>query len=605
MKKCQTCGKLYIGTERFCSIDGTKLAETELSEPRDPMLGLVVNNRYRIVEQLGEGGMSIVYRATQDALARDVAIKFLKTELAKRVGSVERFIVEARASSKVDHPNIVSVFDFGRDPDGRYYMVMEYVEGVQLIKHIRETGAFDQLRVINILQQLLSAVGAAHAAGVVHRDLKPENVICMNGPGAGERVKVLDFGLAKFLGNELKGGRLTRQGVILGTPFYMSPEQARGEPVDSRSDLYSLGVMSYEMLTGSVPFLGTSAAVILDHHIQTSPMPPSILRPDLAIHPDLELLVLTLLSKLPGLRYQTAEATLQAVAAVQKRLREAPIEPEEVLKRTRPMFERQTPYTVDNGATRLRRSSGRLGPRSLTPTTIWEAPGLLDDSSRLARLWDERIRAVADRLWGDGAWPSWVTEASDSIRSLEETIRAHEVAIATLRGEIETIEARTREAEAALRFKRLDLVSRQCLLREALAGAAAAEEPESRETLDFAEDDDTVGATLRDLEEMQKAYEELDLEINEIDQQARALAGQRRGAMEERHRGIRTNLRHVWDTRQRQVPICASLVNRVNDVAAGRPDLVEAVTALAEVAGAIQVYQAVLKAVRESSSMST
>ena len=585
VRRCPTCGRSYAGRERYCSIDGSPLlTSTPPAAGRggrdDPLLGNLIADRYRIVARLGEGGTSIVYLASREAVGDRVAIKFLKEDLTKRVGSVERFIIEARASSRIDHPHIVSVFDFGRDDEGHYYLVMEYVEGRSLIKHIKACRGFLQERAVEILRQLLMAVGAAHAEGIVHRDLKPENVICAKGRTGGDFVKVLDFGLAKFVGDGA-GVSLTRHGVILGTPYYISPEQARAEKVDNRTDLYSVGVMAYEMLTGRVPFRGSNAVTVINRHISSEPKPFAMVRPDLEIHPELEQLVLSLLAKSPSGRFQTAEETLEALARVREKLaweggRKTPIEVTQTIEAT----------PTSSAVARQ------------TATTIWEAPGLLEDSSRLARLWDERMTAVADRFWGAGQWPQQVVESTAHIEALEARIGAHERTIATHYARIEAIENDVREREAAIRFERLDLVAYRCVIHEAISGGVELGDAdgltERLEQLGLSQDE----LLAQDPDRFFAVADELDQAIDVLDRRARKAIEARRGQVAEHQRAIHTEINRVWKLRQQAIPYCARLVGILQATAANRRELTIDVTAVAEVAGAIQIYQSVLMSVR-------
>lgn len=604
--KCRTCGKVYRGGEKFCSVDGTPLEEpaerpkrsatlrlpsedVDLDVVYDALVGRVINNRYRITEKLGEGGTSVVYLALRESINEPVAIKFLKDELAKRVGSVERFIVEARASSRVDHPNIVSVFDFGRTGD-RYYLVMEYVSGRSLIRCIKDSRGFAQERVVVILQQLLEAVSAAHAKNIIHRDLKPENVILTTERGNVDYIKVLDFGLAKFTGSVEEAKRLTRHGVILGTPYYMSPEQARCEKVDYRTDLYSIGVMAYEMLTGFVPFRGGSPVEVLNRHILKKPKPPSIARPDVKILPELEQLILKLLSKSPERRFQSAEETLLVLAEIEQSLKRAPVEQDEVMKRARNIGER--------GQVERRRASTPPPPRP-TATTIWEAPGLLEDSSRLVRLWDERISEVSNMIWGRERWPQEVIASTESIRALEREIEKKERKITPIREEIEGVERRAREQEAMLRFERLDLVARQCVVQEVMGGGVELsniQELATRATLLGMNDLIATGTT--DHETIQSLHDELDRLINEIDSKARRLRRKTKRAIATRQRLVHNLVNEIRELRRQQVPKCNELLARINQETRGRTDLASAVTAVAEVAGALQIFQSLLGALK-------
>jgi serine/threonine-protein kinase len=257
--------------------------------------GAVVDGRYRIRERIGSGGMADVYLADDQHLGREVAIKVLHRRFARDQQFVERFKREARAAAGLQHPNVVNVFDRG-EHDGTYYIAMENLPGRSLRDVVREEAPLDQLRAIDLGVQILQAAGFAHRHGVVHRDFKPHNVIV----GADGRLKVTDFGIARAGASEM-----TETGSIMGTAQYLSPEQAQGQHVDFASDLYSIGVMLYELLTGQVPFAGDSAVAIALKHVSDVPVPIGQLRPD--VHPALEAAVMRALAKDPAHRWRSAE----------------------------------------------------------------------------------------------------------------------------------------------------------------------------------------------------------------------------------------------------------------------------------------------------------
>jgi serine/threonine protein kinase len=283
-------------------------------QPQDEysrLVGTTLDGRYFVEQKLGEGGMGVVFAARHAVIERPLAIKVLKREVMRDTGTIQRFVREAKAASRIGHPNIVDVTDFGTTPDGMTYSVMEFVDGDTLGLAMRKAGPFPPARAIKIAAQIARALGAAHDKGVVHRDLKPENVFLANREGRVDFVKIVDFGIAKVLStpeaptNPLEP-RLTRAGSVFGTPEYMAPEQAAGRnDTDGRVDIYALGVLLYEMITGRVPLRGDStvrtlAMVMLDH-----PEPPSKVRPDLAIPPELEATIMQALAKKREQRFQT------------------------------------------------------------------------------------------------------------------------------------------------------------------------------------------------------------------------------------------------------------------------------------------------------------
>jgi eukaryotic-like serine/threonine-protein kinase len=253
VRQCPTCGQRFSPDSAFCPFDGDKLKAGALDPARDPLVGREIDGRYHVVALLGEGGMGQVYEVRHTSLDRGFAMKVLRRELARDPELSDRFIDEAKGTASIRHPNIVQITDFGRLDDGLPYFVMELLRGQTLGHVIKAGGPIPAGAAVRILEQIASALGAAHAAGIVHRDLKPENVFLVGGMTGGRAsgdVRVVDFGAAKIVGSS----RVTRQGIVFGTPHYMSPEQASGQPVDHRADIYALGVIMYEMFTGRVPF---------------------------------------------------------------------------------------------------------------------------------------------------------------------------------------------------------------------------------------------------------------------------------------------------------------------------------------------------------------
>jgi eukaryotic-like serine/threonine-protein kinase len=262
---------------------------------QDTLIGTLFDGRYRVIRRLGSGGMANVYLAEDEELGRRVAIKVLDEKHANDEQFVERFRREAKNAASLSHPNIVSIYDRG-EAEGTYYIAMEYIEGRTLKDLIVARGPLPVERVVSYARQILGAVRFAHRKGIVHRDIKPHNVLV----DTDGRLKVTDFGIARA-----GASQMTEAGSIIGTAQYLSPEQARGASVDQRSDLYSVGVVLNEMLTGSVPFTGDTPVEIAMKHISAVPQPPSATRPD--VPEDLDLVVLRALAKDPRERFQTAE----------------------------------------------------------------------------------------------------------------------------------------------------------------------------------------------------------------------------------------------------------------------------------------------------------
>jgi serine/threonine protein kinase len=274
-------------------------------------IGDIVAGKYRLLAMIGEGGMGVVYLAEHSLIEKRVALKVLRSEYSTKPDLVSRFQQEAISASRIKHPNVLDVFDFGQLEDGSFFLAMEYLTGRDLAAELTETGSVAADRAVRIALQMCRALAAAHARGVVHRDLKPENVFLHVTEEGDEIVKIVDFGIAQLKGKEEKTEgterrrRLTRTGMIFGTPEYMSPEQAKGSAVDLRSDIYALGVIIYEMITGAVPFTGTTFMAVLTAHM-TQPVPPiRAIAPDVEISKELEQAILRNLEKDPAKRFQS------------------------------------------------------------------------------------------------------------------------------------------------------------------------------------------------------------------------------------------------------------------------------------------------------------
>lgn len=313
MKQCPACRRELDDHLLFCPFDGQPLGG------RDSVRGYVgalLDDKYRLEEKIGEGGTGEVYRATHIHMDSTVAVKILHASLASDQTMLERFRREARAAAQIRHANAVAVTDFGVTRDtGIAYLVMEFLEGEDLRERINRRRRLEYDDVLNILDQTCAAVHTAHTKGIIHRDLKPDNIWILKAEQGVERVKVLDFGIAK-LKSYAGATNLTEKGLIIGTPNYMSPEQCRGEQLDPRSDIYSLGVIVYEMLTGDAPFQADTPVAVVLKHASEPPRPPSQLRPDIPI--DVENVVLRALDKKRENRQGTA---LQLVNELEKALR--------------------------------------------------------------------------------------------------------------------------------------------------------------------------------------------------------------------------------------------------------------------------------------------
>ena len=282
-------------------MDGAPLApapappEARAGDPPD-LAGQVLDDRYRLEAKIGSGGMGVVYRATHTVIGKEVAVKILREEHVAQADIMDRFLQEARLASQIRHPNVVEISDFGRTPSGGAYYVMEMLHGHSLAWRIDRGERLGPRRALEVAAQVASGLGAAHALGVIHRDLKPDNVFLCESPMApgGLLAKILDFGIARVVGRKT---RITKMGAVVGTPEYMSPEQARGEEVDHRSDLYALGVILFEMLVGRVPFQGDTVMGTLTRQMFDVPPRLSEAGPGLAGLAATERLLARLLAK--------------------------------------------------------------------------------------------------------------------------------------------------------------------------------------------------------------------------------------------------------------------------------------------------------------------
>ncbi len=316
----QSLGATRFGSPKKGNIVATGQAPKKKKRKADRLIGTVIADKYKIIKKIGEGGMGSVYTANQEPIDRMVAIKVLLGRLADDEVAVKRFEQEARAISKMQHPNTVTIYDFGRTndtEDGMFYIVMEYLKGRTLTQLLRKQGTLEETRAARIVRQVCASLSDAHQAGIIHRDLKPDNIFLTEVGGDKDWVKVLDFGVAKLADAE-GAGTLTQTGMIFGTPKYMSPEQAEGRPIDYRADIYAMGVVLYELLTGKPPFLADTPVGLLLKHISTPPMPFKEMRPDLTIDPHLEAIVMKSLDKVPDRRQQTIQQLSDELAAFER-----------------------------------------------------------------------------------------------------------------------------------------------------------------------------------------------------------------------------------------------------------------------------------------------
>jgi eukaryotic-like serine/threonine-protein kinase len=295
--------------------------EAPSRDRRDPYVGSIIDGRYKVETVLGEGGMGVVYRCVHTIIGKKLALKVLRADLARDTEVTERFLNEAKAASAIGNPHIIDISDFGQFADGAAYFVMEFLTG-RALNGVGDDGQrMSMSRILNVARQLGEGLAAAHAAGIVHRDLKPDNIFLIERGAEKDFVKILDFGIAKVSTAE---GKLTRAGAVFGTPHYMSPEQAAGTSVDARGDIYSVGIILYELVSGKVPFDADNFMGVLTQHMYK---PPPVLRdstPNPELLPDgLEAIVMKCLAKRPEQRYQSMREFVADIDKVVAGLRPA------------------------------------------------------------------------------------------------------------------------------------------------------------------------------------------------------------------------------------------------------------------------------------------
>ncbi|HEY4137738.1 MAG TPA: serine/threonine-protein kinase, partial [Casimicrobiaceae bacterium] len=278
LKVCPQCGTEYPANARFCEIDGTSLRSA--GGATNDLVGTIIADRYHVMKKLGEGGMGQVYLVEHVKMGRKSALKVMHPGMVKDVDSISRFNREAANASRIAHPNVAAVYDFGETTDGIIYLAMELVEGPPLTNVIEAQGALPAKRAAEIVRQTAEALAVAHDLGIVHRDLKPDNIMIAKTRDGLDLVKVVDFGIAKAADSAAQ--KVTKTGLVVGTPEYMSPEQLAGDKLDGRSDIYSLGLVAFNMMTGKLPFPSDSAQESMIMRLTDRPKPLAAMKPDVA-----------------------------------------------------------------------------------------------------------------------------------------------------------------------------------------------------------------------------------------------------------------------------------------------------------------------------------
>ncbi len=313
MKICPVCSTEYAADVKFCPNDGQTLRS---AAPASDLVGQVVADRYHVVKKLGEGGMGQVYLAEHVKMGRRSAIKVMNPAMVHDPDAVARFNREASNASRITHPNVCAIYDFGETPDGLIYLAMEFIEGEPLTDLLEREGALPVARATAIFLQTADALQAAHDLGIVHRDLKPDNIMLTRRKSGGDIVKVVDFGIAKAVGGDQAGQKVTKTGLVVGTPEFMSPEQLSGDALDGRSDLYSLALVFYRMLIGKLPFEATSVQETMIKRLTDEPIKLAEARPDLSFPAGLQPVLDTALARTPMERYQSVVKFAADIAAV-------------------------------------------------------------------------------------------------------------------------------------------------------------------------------------------------------------------------------------------------------------------------------------------------
>jgi serine/threonine protein kinase len=360
VKICPTCGVEYGDEQKFCPSDGSSLRSTQQGD----LVGGVVAERYHILKKLGEGGMGAVYLGEHVKMGRKSAIKVMSAQMANDAEAIARFNREAANASRINHPNVCAIYDFGETADGLIYLAMEFIEGGSLGAVLDQGGAIPAKRAAAILFQTADALQAAHDLGIVHRDLKPDNIMLARGRDGADIVKVVDFGIAKAMTGE-EGQKVTKTGLVVGTPEYMSPEQLSGDVLDGRSDIYSLALVYYRMVTGTLPFDADNTQEMMIKRLTDEPRSLGTVRPDLGAPPALEDAIRRALARMPGDRYTSAVEFASDVRRATEGIVEAPAGIADAATQV---------ISAQSGETASQLAPTRAGPAQRAPTKTPATP---------------------------------------------------------------------------------------------------------------------------------------------------------------------------------------------------------------------------------------
>ncbi|MCB9527884.1 MAG: protein kinase [Myxococcales bacterium] len=381
MHPCPKCGHQIEGRPNFCPTCGASQTYDRAGGD-DPLIGRLIDNTYLVESLIGQGAMGRVYQAQHTTLRKKVALKILRSSLVGDPTVVKRFEREALAASRLNHPNCITIYGFGSEDGGDLlWMAMEFVQGRDLGLIIAEESPLETRRVVHIMTQVCEALDEAHSANIVHRDLKPANIVCFEHRRISDFVKVLDFGIAKIIDPEENYQPLTRDGIVCGTPAYMSPEQVQGFELDNRSDLFSLGIILYQTVTGQLPFFAESAVEVATKIVIDEPTPPSKARRDWSYPPELEAIVLKLLAKKKSDRFANAIEVKEALEECVRRLEERrdpslelrPDEVAELLYDHDPRLEGASTVRLDDAELRRAQAAmqaGGMGAATVASPTI-------------------------------------------------------------------------------------------------------------------------------------------------------------------------------------------------------------------------------------------